>query len=320
MKENRDCVSVIVLTYNNLEFLPRCIASIEMQDYPNIEVIVQDDHSDGFNEERILSYFHTKNHNSKKIIINRNRENLGTVKSYNAAIQMANGDIIVPLAGDDQFAGKHVISRIVQTFCKTNCKVCCGIIENEQSHARYPIKKDTLLLQKNNKEILLERLYAANFISGAALFWKRDFLLDIGGFDTSYQLVEDYPMVFYLVNHGIKIECVNSLTTIHGEDGISNRFSTLFGKNKRASLDGKLVKDKEVIPYLKNIKNRRLRRYIEACYYLKYSAGQREFITKFLYYMDVWLEIIFYFIMKQIDSRKYPHIYYYIARRRHGKY
>ena len=48
--------SVIILVYNNSVYLTECIDSILMQTYPNIELIIADDHSLSFDEEYFKDY------------------------------------------------------------------------------------------------------------------------------------------------------------------------------------------------------------------------------------------------------------------------
>ena len=44
-------VSVILLSYNNLQFLYNAIDSVLLQNYPRLELIISDDCTEGFDPE-----------------------------------------------------------------------------------------------------------------------------------------------------------------------------------------------------------------------------------------------------------------------------
>lgn len=304
-----DRVSVVVLTYNDFSLLPRCLSSIFSQDYCNIEIIIQDDGSVNFNKDYIETLFYDKGNNIKSILINHNEKNLGTVKNYNKAVQCATGEYVLPLSCDDMFYDTDVISHTVQFFLDTNCNVCTGYVIGEISHNTYPTKKEIELLLPENKKKCMERLFASNFICGAALYWRTKYLQKIGGFDEEFMLVEDYPMVLRLIQHNEQIYFMPVKMIIHGEDGVSTRWNTLMKKNMLAHNDAKHIKDKYVMPYLNNVENQRVKRYIQACYFLKFAKNKKQFVVKFLKYADVWLSVVLYFIWKKI--KKCPEVSYY---------
>lgn len=295
-------VSVVVLTYRNLSLLPRCLKSIFSQDYDNLEIIIQDDGSVEFDEKNVETLLKEKKNNITNVIINHNTKNLGTVKNYNNAVKCATGEYILPLACDDIFYDSNVIKNIVDFFRRTNCNVCTGYILGELSHRIYPTKKEIELLLPKNRIKLRNRLFASNFICGAAIYWKKKFLQEMGGFDEEFKLVEDYPMMLRLLQYNEQIFFIPVKTVIHGENGVSTRKNTLRKKNIIAHNDAKHIKDKYVLPYLNDIDSKNIKRYILACYYLKFSRNKRQFILKFLKYIDVWINIFFYLIWRKFNN------------------
>lgn len=297
-------VSVIVLTYNNLECLEDCIKSIFIQTYPNIELIIQDDGSKLFNVDSINKLFEKRPQNIQNVIVNHNDKNLGTVKNYNNGILIASGEYIVPLACDDNFYDKEVIEHIVDYFETHNYEVCTGYIIGEISKNIGPTKKEIQILNSNDSKVLIEHLYASNFICGASTYWKKDFLLSIDCFDTSFRLVEDYPMMLRLANDGVPIGFIPYITVIHGEGGISTRINTLMRKNKLAHKDAKLIKDKYVMPNLDKVSNKYLCRYIKACYDLKFYNSYYGLFFAIFGYLDIWFCIGIYLIWKRLKNNR----------------
>lgn len=90
-------VSIIIITYNNLEYTKKCLNSIfQMTSYPNYEIIIVDNCSidDTVNYLKNIE----KEHDNVKIILNS--ENLGFAKANNIGIRKSDGEYIILLNND----------------------------------------------------------------------------------------------------------------------------------------------------------------------------------------------------------------------------
>ena len=97
--------SVVVVNYNNAEFIQDCINSLNSQTYNNIEVIFFDDNSKD-NSIEIIEKF-----KNVKVIKNKTQTNFGSLNQMNAfkkAVELSTGDIIFFLDSDDYFHEKKV--------------------------------------------------------------------------------------------------------------------------------------------------------------------------------------------------------------------
>ena len=54
-------VSILLLSYNRLQYIKQCLDSILNQSYPNIEIIISDDHSDNFSKTDLENYINQNN-------------------------------------------------------------------------------------------------------------------------------------------------------------------------------------------------------------------------------------------------------------------
>ena len=96
MKRERKLVSVIVAAYNIEAYLPRCLDSLLAQEYKDLEIIVVDDGSqDGTGE--ICDSYVAKDGRVKAI----HQENSGLSGARNAGLEIAKGDYIGYVDGDD---------------------------------------------------------------------------------------------------------------------------------------------------------------------------------------------------------------------------
>ncbi len=92
--------SVILLTYNQEEFVAEALNSFLAQDYPNLEIVISDDHSKDKTWE-IINAIVKAYVGEIKIILNRNAENIGIGGNYAKAFSLTSGDVVFSAAGDD---------------------------------------------------------------------------------------------------------------------------------------------------------------------------------------------------------------------------
>ena len=201
--------SVIVLLYNNSEFLAGCLDSILEQDYPAVEIVVVDDGSRSFDKDGIEAYIREhKRENITNVLVYQNECNFGTVKSANGAIKKASGKYIKLLAGDDTLYDCETLSHAAAAL-----RVCpCGIISGDV------MKCDKVLnpIGRYHKDLVLElnslspidvfrRLCIHNDIVAGGVFFDAAFFERYGMFDESYRLLEDWPTWMTATQKGCRI-------------------------------------------------------------------------------------------------------------------
>ncbi len=94
-------VSLLLLFYNQEDFVEDAVKGALSQDYDNCEVILSDDCSTDNTFQKIKEI--VKNYSgNKKLIINRNDNNLGLIKHINKCLfELSKGEIICLTGGDD---------------------------------------------------------------------------------------------------------------------------------------------------------------------------------------------------------------------------
>lgn len=101
-------VSLILTTYNSEENLKRTLDSIEMQDYPLIEVVIKD----GGSTDRTLDIIKTYEEVSKYTVKWSTGQDSGIYDAMNQGYPMASGEIIAFF--NDLFLEVSVVSKMVQ--------------------------------------------------------------------------------------------------------------------------------------------------------------------------------------------------------------
>ena len=114
-KVNKDLASIIIVNYNNAQYLSKSINSALKQKYKYKEIIVVDDKSND-NSIKILKKYEGK----IKVIKNKKKTKIGSynqINSYYLGFLKSKGKIIFFLDSDDYFSNRK-ISEVMNFFTK----------------------------------------------------------------------------------------------------------------------------------------------------------------------------------------------------------
>ena len=186
-------VTLALLTYNQEKYIKEAIESVLSQNYFPLEIILSDDYSTD-NTYEIIEEITKKYKGEHKIILNKNKRNLGLINHVNKVFnELANGDIILLAAGDDVSLPNRV-SDTIKIF-KDNPDV-------------YSVSMDYINIDEEGRELKhkLKRIpkffSLANFYNnkpipllGFSRAYKKDIFKQFGALDPSCG-VEDSNLVF----------------------------------------------------------------------------------------------------------------------------
>lgn len=222
-------VSVIIPTYKRKDlYLKRAIDSVLNQTHKNIEVVVVDDNaSEDLQDYRSRSNDLINKYNDSRITYIQNKKNLGGSLARNEGIKIASGNYITFLDDDDEYLSDKVKNQLSfmlkndfdMTF--TNLKLC----NDEGNIVDFREYKD---IMEYNGESLLE-YHLTRHITGTPTFmYKKEILLNIGGFPDA-KMGQEFYLMINTIKSGIKIGYLPTTDVIayrHKDGGIS------MGKNK----------------------------------------------------------------------------------------
>lgn len=171
--------SIVTCTWNSEPFLAQCIDSVSAQTYPHIEHVFIDGGSDDGSLERI------KQTPGKVKYVTGVRG--GISNAMNVGVEIATGDVIAHLHGDDYYLNANVIDRVAGVMQASNARWLFGRIVSDIAGKQ--IKPSWAL-----PEFSLSRLLRGNFIAHPAAFVRRDMFLQSGGFDDSLKYAMDYDL------------------------------------------------------------------------------------------------------------------------------
>jgi glycosyltransferase involved in cell wall biosynthesis len=177
----RSLVTVIIPCYNGEAYLQEAIESALAQSHPEVEIIVVDDGStDG--SSRIAQKFPVRY---------IRQENRGLTASRNLGIDASRGDYVVFLDADDRLRPDAIETGLRVISEHPECAMTVG------DHLF--VSRDGSYLSNSSKDCVhsshYEELLKSNFIEMiSSVLFRRSVLVEIGGFDTTLRVAEDYEL------------------------------------------------------------------------------------------------------------------------------
>ena len=230
--------SVIILTWNGIEYLGACLRAVLAQDYPDFEVIVVDNGSvDG------SPAFVAEHYPQVKLIYNE--RNLGFAIGNNVGLRQANGDILVLLNVDTEVRPGW-LTALTDTFADptigiVGCKLLYpdGTIQHAGGYLYGPRGEAGHVGWHAHDDGQFDRLVEAEFVTGAALAITRRALAGIGLLDEGFSPIyyEDIDWCCRARAAGLRVAFQPSAVVTHHE---SASMSSLDYDRKYALNHGRL--------------------------------------------------------------------------------
>lgn len=233
-------VSVMILSYRNLEGIAETADSVFCQDYPEIELIISDDGSPDFAEKQpgLAARLEAgRGPNIREIRWISHEENQGTVRNCNDAIRAARGEFLMTIASEDRLAGPQALSHLVQVLEETGGDLVFGRLRGEKPDGTYvdhllSCESDYELLKSYTVEQTRRRLFARNFLPAPCAMKRRRLYEENGLHPESIRLIEDYPYWLILTQNGVRFHYLDEVAVIYRLNGSgSGTYSEAFMKD-----------------------------------------------------------------------------------------
>ena len=185
-------VSIIIPCYNDGKYLPEAIASARAQTYPNIEIIIVDDHSTDPKTQRVLLDVAAQG----LCVLQTPPGKKGLPAARNAGIARATGKYILPLDADDKIEPTYV-SKAVTVLNDNDDVSICG------SQVRFFGFRNNVWIQP---EYSYEALVLEEYKLVCSCMYRRTAWERVGGYDESLAIgKEDMVLWLDLLQDGGKV-------------------------------------------------------------------------------------------------------------------
>ncbi|MEP7167089.1 MAG: glycosyltransferase family 2 protein [Candidatus Woesebacteria bacterium] len=194
-KTNKKLVSILISTYNDSLFIKETISSVQNQKYTNWELIIIDDAS----TDNAAEIIKTISEQDKRILFYQNKSNKGLIANLNLGAEMAKGEYIARIDGDDVWVDRDKIGKQVNLLDGNKELTLIGTwanridsIGNFLSTVKYPIVEADI-----RNYLAIENC----FINSSVMFTKSAFQL-AHGYEKQFLYCEDYTLWLKMGNLG----------------------------------------------------------------------------------------------------------------------
>ena len=179
-------ISVIIPAYNTGQYIGRTLDSLANQTFNNFEIIVIDDNS----TDDTVAVVKEHQLNDPRIILINNNQNLGPCISRNRGMEIARGKYVAILDSDDLSEPSRLAIQF--KYLEENPKVTLigsqGIRIDENDRLIGDINLST------DPSIIKYRLITENNLIHSSVFFRKNEIMSIGGYDKKYQGIEDFDL------------------------------------------------------------------------------------------------------------------------------
>ena len=175
-------ISVIIPTFNRKKTLKRAIQSVLMQSYTPYEIIVIDDGSDDGTKEWLKDNFP----NVKYFY----QMNSGVSSARNKGIKFARGDWIALLDSDDEW----LPSKLKDQANEIELNPAAKFLHTNEIWIRNGVRVNQMKKHKKYGGYIFEKCLDMCRISPSSVLIKKDIFDEIGMFDETLKVCEDYDL------------------------------------------------------------------------------------------------------------------------------
>lgn len=218
-------ITVAVVTYNHGKKLKACIDSIAKQTYKHIDLVIVDDYSCDFNRNEVEAYVKSLDSESiQTLSIEAFDEHRGVNAAYRHALELAKGEYILFLGGDDFLADKTVISKAALALQDKKADVLQARAQLLREGEEIIIPSQQCIdFVKQNKIFDLTRVTIIHPFSQLlciqSAFFNVKTLLENGCFCCDYQFAVDWPLYLKLLFEKVEVANLDLLTTLMNDGG-----------------------------------------------------------------------------------------------------
>ena len=188
--------SIITRTKNRNLLLERAIKSVLAQTSNNYEHIIL---NNGGNQQEVNNLLAKYPDPKRKIIHNKKSVNISS--ALNQAIMASSGEYIAILDDDDSWMSER-IEKVSEYFDRHNDKDCVAvqmdrIIEDIKGDTIHEIRRDPWY--EGVLEVSLYDQLLDNYLSNGCINYRRDLYNELGGYDESLDVIEDWDFAIRLL-------------------------------------------------------------------------------------------------------------------------
>jgi glycosyltransferase involved in cell wall biosynthesis len=217
-------VSVIIPTFNRLQYLPAAIGSVFDQTFTDWELLIADDGSD----ERTRSYLRSLSIDPR-VTVTWMPHTGSPAAVRNAALRQATGEYVAFLDSDDVWENRKLELQLAQLHDRKQCQWSYTAFTNVNRHGETLPEESRRRWIPCEGDIFDRMLRGEVSIRTPSVLVARRLLIDSGAFDESMRSAEDYDLWLRLALRSEVVLIDRSLVRIRAhEDNHSADWSSAY--------------------------------------------------------------------------------------------
>ncbi len=219
-------VSIIIPSFNNLENLKVCIASIQDQRFEDYEVWIIDNES----RDGTVEYLHSLQTPFNWICEKDN----GVYEAMNKGISLASKDWLYFLGADDQLYSKEVLNSVFREPISNRFELIIGSV-------KYDLKENDIVYTHTVEGLVKPswslKLWLKNSVHHQAIFYRREVFKN-EKYSLKYKILADHAMNLTLYTKKAKAKIIDDIIAICGTEGLSKDYSKeMYDEEVRLKVD-----------------------------------------------------------------------------------
>jgi glycosyltransferase involved in cell wall biosynthesis len=205
-------LSIITAVFNREATIAQAILSVASQSYGDVEHLV----IDGCSRDGTMAEVWRHAHPGMRVV---SEPDNGIYDALNKGIRLATGDIIGVMHSDDFFADCQVLERVAEAFARTGADAVYGDLD-------YVLASDTsrVVRRWRSGAFARRRLLRGWMPPHPTLFVRREMIMSLGLYDTSYRIAADYEAILrWFGRDGLKLAYLPEVLVKMRLGGESNR-------------------------------------------------------------------------------------------------
>lgn len=176
-----------------IKILKKSVKSILEQSYKDFEFILVDD----INSDKVISYLNKIIEKDKRVLLIKNKKNIGLTKSLIKGIKSAKGQYLARQDADD-ISSKNRLEAQVNYLDQNPKTAILGTWYHEKTDYGY----SRIKTPKDNSSNLLNELYLKNPICHSSAMFQKSFYNKTDGYNEKYKTCQDLDLWFQLSRVG----------------------------------------------------------------------------------------------------------------------
>ncbi len=204
-------LSIIIPSFNSLNFLRKCVDSIRSQTFKEYEVLIIDAQS----KDGTLDYLQTLT----PPFFWKSEPDKGVYDAMNKGIDLSSGEWLYFLGSDDVLYDNNTLEQVFTSKIEVDISLIIGRIQYDSKD------DDSNRMNKihNMFSLWSTKLWIKNTPHHQGIFYRKH-VFDHFKYDLSFKILSDYNLNLQLYRKNYKPKLLDFIIAICGADGISKNY------------------------------------------------------------------------------------------------